>query len=1257
MNLRAIVPVCLLALFGFSDLAHADEPVTLMAVGGAPRPQDRATLEALRSVLQDADPQTVVVLFTGNYSEHGPLPPAEDERRPRVEADLRRHLDVVRGFVRRGGRAYFLPGDGDYGHDGPEAVRAFRAFVDQELFGSQSDVDRPPTAVPVVSCGEPTLIKLSDDAILAILNSQWWMQDFEAHPSSNEGCEFKNRGQLTTAVNDIVKRWRAKRLVFAMHHPLESLGPLGGRFPLSRHLMPPVAGSVDVWLRTSGLVPQHRSHVMYDAFSSGVFRAAQKFGGFTFVSGHERSLGALYDKDQLQIVSGTAGRTTPVVRAGRDEFAASRPGWAELTLGSEADQVRFIDGETRAVLHVQALPPITRLGSEDLGPPRPIPAGPVTSTYAQKDFPRTTFLRGAFFGWHYRDAYSLELEFPVFDLAQEGFRPFSAGGGNQTNSLFLFDEDGGEWTARSTTKDSGRFLPYPVNQLSFVSGVLDDAFTATHPAAAVAVPPLANAIGVYHTQPRLVYIPDQAALAPYRGFISEEVALLERKARRPPRGQLPEELGEGASPVGVTTYDGADDLMEALQAEPWLHEVDQASLLKARLLDILIGDWDRHEDQWRFARLEYPDGTYRYRPVPEDRDQAFAHYDGLALAMARVVVPSVRMLRPFKKRIRGLYWLVYGSRHFDPIFLNQLSREAWMATAREVVDALTDDVIARAMATWPREAYELDGAAIEEKLRGRRQDLLRAAEHHYEVLARNVDVIGSHGDDRVTAHHADDGSIRLTLRSSEADAEPYFDRVFLPKETKEIRLYTLEGDDELVLTGAEKRSIVIRFVSGLGRDQVRADGDVRQDGRQNGRRNARHVRLYDQRDDATIDGSVDVRDRRSASAYRNQYDRKDPHNEPFTLSFLPVGFFNPDDGLGLGGTLVGTVTGFKRSPFAARHTISAVFITATLGVAADYQLFLPNTIGQLDQLFEVEFTTPRFTRNFFGLTNAYVDPRDAPNDRDFYRVRQLTGSIRYGPTRRFLHDIVTMGLQVEGQFIDIEPNDDPESDPLVIDDPTVVPPESLQDRYFVGGRFIFQVDSRANTTYPKRGLTFEAGAQVRTDLTDADYDTSATLSAAVGTHLPLDRDGRVVVTSRARAEGIVGEFQFYFAPTVGDQDLRAFNQNQFAGDFVFAHTTDLRLELFRIRKVLPGNIGIAGSFDHGRAFVDDDLADRQPPPSLEIDGEPGDYHLSAGGMIFWNVFGLFGLQGQYHRGILDDTERVVVAIGSQFANTGFVTDR
>jgi hypothetical protein len=87
--------------------------------------------------------------------------------------------------------------------------------------------------------------------------------------------------------------------------------------------------------------------------------------------------------------------------------------------------------------------------------------------------------------------------------------------------------------------------------------------------------------------------------------------------------------------IGATEVIDHAELYKRLQAGDG-DVIDAPALLKARLVDALMGDWDRHRKQWRWARVP---GNPGWVPIPEDRDQAFSRYEGLALAMGRGTDP------------------------------------------------------------------------------------------------------------------------------------------------------------------------------------------------------------------------------------------------------------------------------------------------------------------------------------------------------------------------------------------------------------------------------------------------------------------------------------------------------------------------------------------------------------------------------------------------------------------------------------------
>src|SRR4029077_16428910 len=86
-------------------------------------------------------------------------------------------------------------------------------------------------------------------------------------------------------------------------------------------------------------------------------------------------------------------------------------------------------------------------------------------------------------------------------------------------------------------------------------------------------------------------------------------------------------LLEERSSVDTLLTNTTDKVQQLLQKDND-NSVNQKLVLRARLLDILIGDWDRHEDQWRWIKTKGEDGSV-YLPVPRDRDQAFYTTSGI----------------------------------------------------------------------------------------------------------------------------------------------------------------------------------------------------------------------------------------------------------------------------------------------------------------------------------------------------------------------------------------------------------------------------------------------------------------------------------------------------------------------------------------------------------------------------------------------------------------------------------------------------
>ena len=295
------------------------------------------------------------------------------------------------------------------------------------------------------------------------------------------------------------------------------------------------------------------------------------------------------------------------------------------------------------------------------------------------------------FGKHYRDLWATPIRVEVLDL--EGFagglRPTRRGGGKQTRSLRFKGADGREYQFRSVDKDPSPLLPEELRR-TLARSIFQDQISAGHPAGPLVVSPLLDAVGVLHAEPRLVVLPDDPALGEFQPEFGRMLGTIEERQAG--------ETDDAPGFAGASKVVGTGELFHRLEKDQDEH-IDERAFLAARLVDLFLGDWDRHQDQWRWARLGKSDSV-PWTAIPRDRDQAFAKFDGLLLSLARVSYPQLVEFSPTYPSIAGLTW---NARTIDRHLLTGLDWPVWDSIATSLQGRLTDSVIDDAVQHLPPE--------------------------------------------------------------------------------------------------------------------------------------------------------------------------------------------------------------------------------------------------------------------------------------------------------------------------------------------------------------------------------------------------------------------------------------------------------------------------------------------------------------------------------------------------------------------------
>ncbi|WP_347159026.1 hypothetical protein [Pontibacter chitinilyticus] len=450
------------------------------------------------------------------------------------------------------------------------------------------------------------------------------------------------------------------------------------------------------------------------------------------------------------------------------------------------------------------------------------PAGPDSAwVVAGRQYDRSWFFR-LFWGNHNRRLWTTPVLLPVFHMHQVkgGLQLMEQGGGFQTLSFHLQDSTGRAYALRSIDKNPVEVLS-PFWRKTMIANLLRDQTSAANPYGALVVPVLARAAGVYHTNPAVYYVaPGDTTFGPHAAVAQGKLFLLEE------RYETPKDLTAAFSPA-VTTFEDSDDALR-LRFTTNSHHFDQVAFARARLLDLLLGDWDRHKNQWDWAVVPQQADTL-YVPIPKDRDQVFFRMrDGLFPAVATSKL-FARKFHSFGPSLDDVQAYLINASFMDERLLNEVSREQWQQEAKAMQAHLTDAVIEQAVHRLPHPIYKQIGPQLSSNLKTRRNELVRAANKAYEILAREVTIPGSDQEELFTVRRLSGNRTEVTVQRKahgNIPAAVLYHRIFLGTETRQLKLYGLAGEDEFNIQGKVPSTIPIAVYGGLGEDKITDQSDI-----------------------------------------------------------------------------------------------------------------------------------------------------------------------------------------------------------------------------------------------------------------------------------------------------------------------------------------------------------------------------------------------------------------------------------------------
>ena len=757
-------------------------------------------------------------------------------------------------------------------------------------------------------------------------------------------------------------------------------------------------------------------------------------------------------------------------------------------------------------------------------------------------------------GENYRKEWTDSITVPILDLKKDfgGLTPEKEGGGKQTHTLHLKDGDGRDWVLRSVQKFPEKVIASELKG-TIAEMIVKDGISASYPYGVLSIGTLAKAARVPYLPNTVVYIPDDAKLGEFRSKYKNTVALLELRTIE--------------NNKEIKTFDTEEIIPKIQNSDEKL--IDQKAVLRARLLDNFMMDFDRHEGQWSWAEKDSSGKTYYY-PIPKDRDQAFFKADGF-LPKLLSGKPALGAIQGLRARPKNILIFNFAARNFDRSFLNELDEQTWSSGIDDFLSSMSNDVIENALSRQPEEIQKYGAKQIENILKDKRdffkQDMLR----YYRFLSGTVSVVGTNEGEKFTITKNADGAVKVEVQDKKSFT--IYSRLFDPSVTKEIRIYGLEGDDRFLING-KVSPIRIRIIGGPGDDAFTNNSK------------GGKVFVYDVSFEKNTLTGNGFRNKISQDPLTNEYRRINDIYNSSSFGIFPE--YSADAGLFLGLRYTATTTGFRKEPYASKHFF---YVTKALSSSAwhlHYDADFIKVGRNTDLLFRSDAKLPTIRTHFFGYGNNTVF--DKNKGADYYKLqyRLIEASV-------LARHSLTPWLQIQCgpllQNFKISPSKN--NDHYIADIPAYgIEPTVYDNKWFAGAEAGVIVNTRNNELIPTRGIHLNIytrpmtgiGGETR-KLNQSGGDLSFYTDALFKKH--------IIVASSFGVNHNFGDFEIPQAQYLGlRQNLRGYRYQRFAGRTSAYNNTELRINFGDVNfYLIKGPFGVLGFHDVGRVWTDGETSD------------------------------------------------------------------
>lgn len=783
------------------------------------------------------------------------------------------------------------------------------------------------------------------------------------------------------------------------------------------------------------------------------------------------------------------------------------------------------------------------------------------------------WLHELLFGKQWRDLWTNPIEFPQIELntLNGGLIALKSEVTNHTKSLILSSNETQLWKFTPINKDAFTLIP-DVMHKTFVDDIIKDQISSINLFTRIMYAELMKAVGIQLNTPVFILMPDDISLGEFRNEFANRIGTIEL-----------------INPDKVN-YKNTEELFYSLENDR-ITKIDSKEFLKIRLMDILLGNWNRNINKWKWEKVTKQNYDC-WIPRPDNSEQAFSKFDGLLPFAASFIFPQ---LTTFNENLASIGNYTQSGRYIDRRFLTELSKNQWDSIAVYIHNSLTDEVIENAVNKMPSQINQSLKEEIFVALKSRIIDLSDLCDDYYKLINQVADVFASNKNDYAIVNRLNNEQTSVELFSITENnsilEQPYFSKIFNNSITDEIRIYLLDGDDEVLVKGEVDESPLIRIIGGDGNDKFEDNSIV------NGfflsvtpfKKAEKKTRFYDSDDNSKFVYSsstkINTEGFDDSELLSDEYEQiqKDRGN---SWGFLPEVGFSTTDGVLIGGMIDLFSYNFRKVPYEYLQSLRFLYAFLPKSYKIEYFGEFIKVFGSTDILLNIANTELSFT-NYFGFGNENSFDRYLYRDKYYWLEQKV---LFINPQLRYNFDENTnlsLGFFYEFNRSSLRNEELIESFPFNN--------YGIGKLQHAGVNFNFLFDTRENNYYSKEGKYIKINGSYYNELLDtrenffrAEYD--------VRNYITLDIPFETTLAIRSTGGKVWGKFPFYHAMFVGGEDnLRGYTRKRFSGNTSISFQSEIRTKIMENKILFKGDLGIHLFAETGRVFSSNQDSDKWHP--------------------------------------------------------------